>query len=912
MNDPTSPFAPGTRSAEARAHRAADAREVADASRAASPTAADPPEPHACSPEAIARRAEHTPILSIDALSKRFGDVEVLKGVSLDIAPGEIFALLGPSGCGKSTLLRLVAGFETPSSGTIRLDGEDMTRLPPNRRPVNMVFQSYAVFPHMTVAENVGYGLTIDRVARAEIDARVAEALEQVRLDGYGARRPEQLSGGQRQRVALARALIKRPRLLLLDEPLSALDAKLRDAMRLELVKLQETVGITFVIVTHDQNEAMAMADRVAVLEGGRLRQVASPAELYRRPADAFVADFIGSVHAFEVRTIGVGGGTGGAPAAAPAASGSCSTSSGSASFVSRGRCPRAARPVRRARTGRCSSCAPSTSASRSASRRPGRRTCRDGSATSPSRGTARSSRSRSATAARSARSSTARRPTRCRRPARACRSPRTGRSRRCGCCRATPRGSRARREPCPARKPAERPVSAARPAGDGAADDDLGAAAHLDVLVVDWHGRLRGKRLPMAQRAKLEAGESRLPLSTQAQDIGDDDRDELTGLGLSIGDPDGLCVIEPRTLRRQPWNPRVAQALASLHGPDGAPSPFDSRAVLARQVARFAERGWRAVVAVELEFYLLDASTRTSGRPAVPERLRIAGAHGDIQLCEPRALDRIEGVLDRIHGYARALALPVETMLAEIGPGQFEINLAHRDDPLRAADEALLFRRVVDRAAFEEELLATFMAKPYTEHDGSGQHVHVSVLDGAGDNVLDAAGAGPARLRHAVAGLLDTLEEVQLLLAPHGNSYRRLQPGGFAPCRVDWGLDHRGVSIRLPATHGPAARLEHRVAGADANGHLVLAAILAGVLEGLERGEEPALPALDPGVPPSARHLTHDWVAAIDRAAASGFVRALLGARFLDAYIAIKRHEARAFNRQVTEADWQACLTRV
>ena len=261
-------------------------------------------DPHAGSPEAIAHRAEHAPLLSIEGVSKRFGAIEVLKDISLAVAPGEIFALLGPSGCGKSTLLRTIAGFETPSAGRIVLDGEDVSRQPPNRRPVNMVFQSYAVFPHMTVAENVAYGLVVERVARAEIDARVADALEQVRLADFATRRPEQLSGGQRQRVALARALIKRPRLLLLDEPLSALDAKLRDAMRLELVKLQETVGITFVIVTHDQSEALAMADRVAVLEGGRLRQVATPSELYRRPADAFVADFIGTVHAFDVRRV--------------------------------------------------------------------------------------------------------------------------------------------------------------------------------------------------------------------------------------------------------------------------------------------------------------------------------------------------------------------------------------------------------------------------------------------------------------------------------------------------------------------------------------------------------------------------------------------------------------------------------
>lgn len=243
-------------------------------------------------------------IVSIRNISKRFGAVDALKDISIDIRQGEIFALLGPSGCGKSTLLRVISGFESPSEGELLLDGKDMTQLPPNKRPINMVFQSYAVFPHMSVEENVAYGLKMEKVASEEIAQRVATALEQVHLQDFAKRRPEQLSGGQRQRVALARALIKRPRVLLLDEPLSALDAKLRDAMRLELVKLQETVGVTFIIVTHDQAEAMAMADRIAVLESGRLRQVATPAELYAAPIDSFVADFIGNINAFDIHSV--------------------------------------------------------------------------------------------------------------------------------------------------------------------------------------------------------------------------------------------------------------------------------------------------------------------------------------------------------------------------------------------------------------------------------------------------------------------------------------------------------------------------------------------------------------------------------------------------------------------------------
>lgn len=243
-------------------------------------------------------------IVSIRNVSKRFGSISALNDVSIDIKQGEIFALLGPSGCGKSTLLRIISGFENLSDGELLLNGKDMSRLPPNKRPINMVFQSYAVFPHMSVEDNVAYGLKMEKVPSAQIRERVQTALQQVHLQDYAKRLPDQLSGGQRQRVALARALIKRPQVLLLDEPLSALDAKLRDAMRLELVKLQETVGITFIIVTHDQAEAMAMADRIAVLESGRLRQVASPEELYENPVDAFVADFIGHINAFTVEDL--------------------------------------------------------------------------------------------------------------------------------------------------------------------------------------------------------------------------------------------------------------------------------------------------------------------------------------------------------------------------------------------------------------------------------------------------------------------------------------------------------------------------------------------------------------------------------------------------------------------------------
>jgi putrescine transport system ATP-binding protein len=244
------------------------------------------------------------PYVRVERVTKSFGDFKAVDDVSLSIYKGEIFCLLGASGCGKTTLLRMLGGFEIPTSGRIFIDGQDMTGVPPYERPVNMMFQSYALFPHMTVEQNVAFGLKQDRVPKGEIAERVSTMLDLVKLGGFAQRKPHQLSGGQRQRVALARSLVKRPKLLLLDEPLGALDKKLREHTQFELISIQDKLGVTFVVVTHDQEEAMTLASRIGVMNHGEIVQAGTPSEIYEFPSSKFVADFVGSVNIFEGKLI--------------------------------------------------------------------------------------------------------------------------------------------------------------------------------------------------------------------------------------------------------------------------------------------------------------------------------------------------------------------------------------------------------------------------------------------------------------------------------------------------------------------------------------------------------------------------------------------------------------------------------
>ena len=267
----------------------------------AGPEGVEPAKPDAVSAVLVKPELQlDPPLLRIEGVAKKFGNFRAVDRVTLDIRAGEFFALLGPSGCGKTTLLRMIAGFETPDEGRILLGGRDIAPVLPHERPVNMMFQNYALFPHLSVGDNVAFGLKRAGMAKADIRTRVAEMVALVKLEGLEKRKPDQLSGGQRQRVALARSLARRPQVLLLDEPLAALDKKLRKSTQAELMELQRRLGMTFIVVTHDQEEAMAMADRIGVMDAGRLEQVASPRDLYETPASRWIAEFVGDINLFE------------------------------------------------------------------------------------------------------------------------------------------------------------------------------------------------------------------------------------------------------------------------------------------------------------------------------------------------------------------------------------------------------------------------------------------------------------------------------------------------------------------------------------------------------------------------------------------------------------------------------------
>ncbi|MFD1746505.1 glutamine synthetase family protein [Rhizobium helianthi] len=434
-----------------------------------------------------------------------------------------------------------------------------------------------------------------------------------------------------------------------------------------------------------------------------------------------------------------------------------------------------------------------------------------------------------------------------------------------------------------------------------------------IEVLLVGMNGDLRGKQIPLSAQHKVWDGKVRLPTSTQSLDIWGDDNDDLTGVSLTIGDPDGCCLADPRSLAAMPWAPEGSvQVLATMHELTGEPSFMDPRAILSAMLARYAERGLTPVVATELEFYVVEDDWHTTGTPRPPEALTYCGSPNGFQLYDMRAVDALQDYLTTLRSWAELQKLPADATTAEFGPGQFEINLNHRADALAAADDCIYLKRLAHQAARRHGLKATCMAKPYSNQAGSGLHVHASIVDKNGINILDAKGAEPVRLKSICAGMLDTMREAQLIFAPFANSYRRFQPGSFAPVGIDWGVGHRGTAIRIPEANGPGARIEHRVAGADANPYLLLTAILGGMLKGLDETLDPGAPTEPGKAPVTTRRLTHDFLTAVEEFAQSAFVRDTFGPRYQTLYANTKRKEALAYLRTVSDFDYRTYLPRI
>jgi glutamine synthetase len=439
------------------------------------------------------------------------------------------------------------------------------------------------------------------------------------------------------------------------------------------------------------------------------------------------------------------------------------------------------------------------------------------------------------------------------------------------------------------------------------------GPQARIEVLLVGMNGDLRGKMIPIKAEDKVWKNTVRLPASTQSLDIWGDDNDDITGISLTLGDPDGICMPDKRSLATLPWAPKGSkQVLATMHTLEGKPHFICPRAILARVLKRFDALGLTPVVATELEFYVMDGNWRETARPMPPKALTYDGESNGYQLYDMRATGAMDAYLATLRNYADTMGLPADATTAEFGAGQFEVNLLHRPDALAAADDCIYLKRAAEFAAIQHGLKSTCMAKPYSDQAGSGLHVHISILDRDGNNILDAKGGEPTKLKSVTAGMLQTMQEAQLIFAPFANSYRRFQPGSFAPDKIDWGFGHRGTAIRIPDKDGAAARVEHRVAGADANPYLLLAAILGGMLRGLEKDLDPGAPATPECPSTTADVLTHDFLTAVDRFRQSAFIADIFGEDYARIYGETKRKEAITYLRTVSDFDYRTYLPRL
>ncbi len=434
------------------------------------------------------------------------------------------------------------------------------------------------------------------------------------------------------------------------------------------------------------------------------------------------------------------------------------------------------------------------------------------------------------------------------------------------------------------------------------------GRPDRLELMLCDINAVLRGKWLPGDDEEKLANGGVRLPLSTYAPNILGEEV-EATGLGIAVGDPDGKLVPVAGSLHPVPWaKGTAAQVLVEMIDERGEIPAYSSRRQLALVLERFKARGLKPVIATELEFYLYQPREDQNDPPLPPDRSPTA------QNYDLEVLDRTHAILDDILSGATAQGMSPDTLIAEYGPGQFEVNFHHTDDVLSAADDALTFRRLVRGVARRHGMAATFMAKPYADYPGNGMHVHISMVDETGKNVFDegAANAPGPRLLQCVAGTLATMEPLQAIFAPHMNSYRRFQPMSFAPHTPDWGIDNRAAAVRLPDISGPGARLEHRIAGADANPYLVIAAVLGGMLHGMDHPDLPLPPPLDEETETESTPLTADWGTAVERFADADIASAIFGEGFRDIYTAVRRDEISQLTTAISQIEYRTYLGRL
>jgi glutamine synthetase len=438
------------------------------------------------------------------------------------------------------------------------------------------------------------------------------------------------------------------------------------------------------------------------------------------------------------------------------------------------------------------------------------------------------------------------------------------------------------------------------------------GAPEIVEVLLPDTHGVLRGKWIPGGAGGKIWGDGVAIPLSIFGLDIWGREVEE-TGIHIETGDRDGICRPVAGTLKPVPWSPRpAAQVMLSMYEPDGRgferPWDLDPRHKLEAQVARLAALGLTPCVAFELEFYLMKPAPGPNG---VPEPVFPASVGGPARqnMYSMSDLDAYAPLLHDVREAARIQGLPADTVISEAAPGQYEVNLYHRRDPMAAADDAILLRRLIDGVARKHGVRASFMAKPFLDFAGSGMHVHVSLTDSEGHNAFGAGEAGERLLRQCAAGLLDTMADTAVLYVPSYNGFRRLVPGSYAPTSISWGYDNRAVAVRVPNGPPKARRLEHRIAGADAHPHLVLAAILAGMLEGIERALEPPPPLTGNAYEQEAPHLSYDMGEAIRAFGRSDFVARAFGAEYQRVFAIMKEAELTAFERRINPLEYETYL---